>query len=74
MTTCCTLTVIEGECVPAQAAVDGPLQIGRDPGCELRLHDERASRFHARIEPDGDALRLTDLGSSNGCWVGDRRI
>jgi hypothetical protein len=55
--------------------VDGrPLTIGRAPDNGLVLADTRASRHHARLYGRRGALILTDLGSTNGSWVNDRRI
>jgi len=55
--------------------VDGrPLTIGRAPDNGLVLADGRASRHHARLYGRRGALILTDLGSTNGSWVNDRRI
>jgi hypothetical protein len=55
--------------------VDGrPVTIGRGPDNVLVLQDTRASRHHARIYGRQGALLLSDLGSTNGCWVNDRRI
>ena len=41
-----------------------PLTIGREEGNLLRLNDERVSRFHAKIQQDGNDLILTDLEST----------
>jgi hypothetical protein len=55
--------------------VDGrPLTIGRAQDNGLVLMDGRASRHHARLYGRRGALLLTDLGSTNGSWVNDRRI
>ena len=55
--------------------VDGrPLTIGRGADNGLVLQDTRASRHHARIYGRQGALLLSDLGSTNGSWVNDRRI
>jgi hypothetical protein len=51
-----------------------PLTIGRAPDNGLVLADSRASRHHARLYGRSGALVLTDLGSTNGSWVNDRRI
>ena len=45
-----------------------PLTIGRASDNGLVLADSRASRHHARL------YGRTDLGSTNGSWVNDRRI
>jgi pSer/pThr/pTyr-binding forkhead associated (FHA) protein len=46
-----------------------PLTIGREEGNQLRLNDERVSRFHAKVQQDGGDLILTDLESTNGTRV-----
>ncbi len=50
------------------------LTIGRAPDNGLVLRDGRASRHHARIDSRRGSLVLTDLGSTNGSWVNDRRV
>lgn len=50
------------------------LSIGRHASSDLLLDQESASRHHARIERVGDHFRLRDLGSTNGTWLGVRRI
>jgi Protein of unknown function (DUF3662)/FHA domain len=55
--------------------IDGrPLTIGRAPDNGLVVPDGRASRHHARIDLRRGSLVLTDLGSTNGSWVNDRRV
>ncbi len=46
-----------------------PLTIGREEGNQLRLNDERVSRFHAKIQIDNTDVILTDLESTNGTKV-----
>ena len=46
-----------------------PLVIGRDPGCDVPLEDERVSWRHARLELKDGKPVLTDLDSSNGTYV-----
>jgi pSer/pThr/pTyr-binding forkhead associated (FHA) protein len=46
-----------------------PVTIGREEGNCLRLNDERVSRFHAKVQQDGDDVILTDLESTNGTRV-----
>lgn len=46
-----------------------PVTIGREEGNSLRLNDERVSRFHAKVQIDGDDYILTDLESTNGTRV-----
>ena len=51
-----------------------PMTIGRAPDNGLVLRDGRASRHHARIVGRRGSLVLTDLGSTNGSFVNDRRV
>ena len=56
-------------------AFDGrPLTIGRGPDNAIVLRDGRASRHHARIDARRGSLVLSDLGSTNGSFVNDRRV
>jgi len=48
---------------------DSAVTLGRDEGREVVLHDDRASRLHARLLPDGDGAIVADSGSSNGTFV-----
>ncbi|GEM_PF-6884982 len=52
----------------------GRSTIGRKGDLELVLDDAGVSRVHARVERTGDAVRLTDLGSTNGTTVNDRPV
>lgn len=46
-----------------------PVTIGREEGNSVQLNDERISRYHLKIQEDGDKLVLTDLESTNGTKV-----
>ncbi len=48
--------------------------IGRHESNDLALDQGHASRRHARIERTGNEFRIRDLGSTNGTWLGPRRI
>jgi transcriptional regulator with PAS, ATPase and Fis domain len=48
--------------------------VGQSPMCELRLSDPMVSRRHASLEVGSDGLRITDLGSKNGTFVGGVRV
>jgi pSer/pThr/pTyr-binding forkhead associated (FHA) protein len=45
---------------------DADTVIGRDPGCDIVLDDDRVSRRHARLAVVGGAWQLSDLDSKNG--------
>lgn len=64
------LVCLSGDATPQRLAIDGPLQLGRDPHCDVRLLDQQASRFHARLG-EGE---LRDLGSANGTLIDGQRI
>ena len=62
-----SLVVILGPDVGARVVLHGSVETGRDPACELPLHDENASWRHARVEDRGcDEWAIVDLGSTNG--------
>src|SRR5687767_8385961 len=60
--------------VGEEIRVGDGVEIGRDPSCALVLHDESVSRRHARAEQSADGMRMLDLGSGNGIWVGTERV
>lgn len=48
--------------------------IGRSAGNGLPLPDQQVSRHHARLLVEGDRFTLIDMNSSNGTFVGERRL
>lgn len=50
------------------------LRIGRVPPADVILSDRQVSRAHCRVELDGAALKVVDLGSTNGTFVDGRRV
>lgn len=55
--------------LPGKTAV-----IGRDPGCDIVLSDNRCSRRHAIIEETFEGLVVQDAGSANGIYVNGRKL
>jgi diguanylate cyclase (GGDEF)-like protein len=53
---------------------DIPMVLGRDLKCDICVDDPSVSRFHARIQPDGDGYTVVDLQSTNGTAVNRVRI
>ncbi len=51
-----------------------PLKIGRRPGNDIVIPDPYVSGTHAMIEIVGDEVRITDLGSTNGTFLGETRL
>lgn len=65
-----TLQVLEGlERGRTLYNLTPPISIGREDDNDVRLNDERVSRFHAKIQDDEGRLILTDLQSTNGTRV-----
>jgi pSer/pThr/pTyr-binding forkhead associated (FHA) protein len=48
--------------------------LGRSERCALALADEDASREHVSIRRHKSQVLLRDLGSMNGCFLGDSRV
>jgi DNA-binding NtrC family response regulator len=52
----------------------GRILVGQSPACAVRLADPTVSRRHAALELAQGALRVADLGSTNGTWVNGLRV
>jgi two-component system, NtrC family, response regulator HydG len=72
------LEVIEGPDRGASLTVDGAAPsrtlVGKSPVCELCLKDPKVSRRHLALEVVGEALRVLDLGSTNGTSFSGGRL
>jgi pSer/pThr/pTyr-binding forkhead associated (FHA) protein len=68
------LEIVEGDEAGRQAALTGPIEIGRDASSTLALQDEQMSRHHARVSAQGDLAIVEDLGSTNGTYVNEQPI
>jgi len=65
-----SLVVILGPDVGGRVVIDRSVEAGRDPSCELPLHDESVSWRHVRVEDEGGGeWAVVDLGSTNGILV-----
>src|SRR5262245_22919495 len=65
-----TIQVLEGfERGRVFADIPTPITIGREEDNTIQLNDERASRFHVKIQEDGGRIILTDLDSTNGTRI-----
>lgn len=54
--------------------VEARCLVGRSPPCQLLLDRPQVSGVHAELGWDGQGWLLHDLGSSNGTFVGGRRL
>jgi hypothetical protein len=61
----------DGETVPVPRS---GLLVGRRPGNDLLLESPSVSGRHALLRPDGDALRVEDMASTNGTRVAGRKV
>ncbi len=52
----------------------GRVRIGREDDNDLVLDSAACSRHHAEIVDQGGLFKITDLGSTNGIVIGDRRV
>jgi DNA-binding NtrC family response regulator len=50
------------------------LQIGRAPSCALVLDDPTVSKVHAEVQATPRGVRVVDLSSLNGTFIGDTSI
>ena len=50
------------------------MTIGRDPNADISVADQGISRKHAKVTKEEGKVRLTDLGSSNGTFINDKRL
>jgi hypothetical protein len=48
--------------------------LGRSRTCDITIRDPALSRQHVALHVLADGVRLTDLGSSNGCKVNDSAV
>lgn len=68
------LEIVEGDEAGRQAALTGPIEIGRDASSSFALQDDQMSRRHARVSAQGDLALVEDLGSTNGTYVNGQQI
>jgi pSer/pThr/pTyr-binding forkhead associated (FHA) protein len=50
------------------------IKIGKLGSSHIRLNDDTASRMHAVIECDDDAVHIIDLGSTTGTCVNGKKV
>ena len=53
---------------------EDPITVGRDPACHVVLDDPEVSAVHLEVSSDDNGIRVRDVGSKNGTFVGDVRI
>ncbi|MFK7986811.1 MAG: sigma 54-interacting transcriptional regulator [Sandaracinaceae bacterium] len=69
------VTIVEGLDAGRSFEPSGAtLSIGTGPDNDAVLTDPTVSRYHLELTRAGDGIRVIDLGSSNGTYVGHTRI
>jgi transcriptional regulator with GAF, ATPase, and Fis domain len=68
------LVVVAGPDEGRELAIDGEVELGSDEGCALVLRDPAVSRRHIVVSARGGRVRVRDLGSRNGTFLGGARI
>jgi len=53
---------------------EGEFVVGRGPECHVRPNSELISRQHCMLLISGTAIRVRDLGSTNGTLVNGKRV
>ncbi|WP_437276342.1 sigma 54-interacting transcriptional regulator [Sorangium sp. So ce375] len=72
-TTTLRLAIVAGNTITfAPLPPRGSVVLGRDEGCDVRIEDRSVSRRHAVLHV-GPPLRIEDLGSANGTFVGEQQ-
>jgi len=51
-----------------------PFVIGRGHECDLQILNPAVSRKHCELVQDGTTLLVRDLSSTNGTFIGQRRV
>ena len=68
------LEVVAGIRTKSFALTKAHYTVGRAPGSDIELPDDSVSSRHARLEETDRGWRLSDLQSTNGTFVNERRI
>ena len=70
-----TATVIEGPDLGlAFPLTTRTILVGKSRDCAIVLTDRAVSKFHLGVALEGSSVRLKDLGSTNGTFIGKTRV
>jgi pSer/pThr/pTyr-binding forkhead associated (FHA) protein len=69
-----SLSVIAGPARGQAISLEKPLVVLGRSGADFTIGDPNISRQHCAVEVRGDAVRLRDLDSTNGTFVGLERV
>ncbi len=69
------LVVIYGNDLGRKHSLESPsVTLGRSNKCDIQIDQESVSRAHSKITNAGRAVRIRDLGSTNGTYVNDELV
>jgi transcriptional regulator with GAF, ATPase, and Fis domain len=68
------VTVTGGAGVGQSKPIEGSLIIGSHPDAAITLNDSTVSRYHVELNARPDGVRVRDLESTNGTYLGGTRI
>lgn len=60
--------------VEGDVIAKGRLLVGRAESCDVIIDSDSISAIHAVIEVFGDSAKIYDMNSTNGTWVGGKKI
>ena len=69
-----SLSVIEGPAKGQALSLEKPVVVLGRSDADFTIGDPNISRHHCAVEVRGDAVRLRDLDSTNGTFVGLERV
>lgn len=69
-----TLVAMDGPLMGQRYPLGMPIELGRECQQVPMGFDTSASRKHARVEPAGMFVNVSDLGSTNGTFVNGQRV
>jgi two-component system cell cycle response regulator len=69
------LVVIYGPDLGRKHSLESPsVTLGRSNKCDIQIDQESVSRAHSKVLNTGRAIRIRDLGSTNGTYVNDELV
>src|SRR5579871_6027476 len=68
------LAVAAGPDAGKRADLRGTVVVGTHPDAAFTLTDRAVSRFHVELDARADGVRVRDLGSTNGTFLGPNRL
>jgi diguanylate cyclase (GGDEF)-like protein len=69
------LVVIYGPDLGKKHSLESPsVTLGRSNKCDIQIDQESVSRAHSKVLNTGRAIRIRDLGSTNGTYVNDELV